>query len=65
MSDRVLTVDVDLSEALARAEAAEAEIVRLRVELAQKEEVLTEARLALRTARLALRDHLRITQDQP
>ena len=55
-------IDVDLSDALARAEAAEAEVARLRSELAHKEEILAQAHIALRTARLALRDHLRITQ---
>lgn len=55
-------IDVDLTDALARAEAAEAEVERLRSELAHKEEILAEARVALRTARLALRDHLRITR---
>jgi hypothetical protein len=53
---------VEVVDALARAEAAEAENVRLRAELARKEEILTEAQIALRTARHALRDQLRITQ---
>ncbi len=57
-----LLIDVDLSDALARAEVAEAEVARLRSELAHKEEILAQAHIALRTARLALRDHLRITQ---
>jgi hypothetical protein len=56
-------VDVDLIDALARAEAAEAQVVLLRAELMRKEEVLAEARNALRTARLALRDQLRITEE--
>ncbi len=55
-------IAVDLIDAVARAESAEAENERLRGELARKEEILAEARIALRTARLALRDHLRITQ---
>jgi hypothetical protein len=57
------TVDINLTDALARAEAAEAQVVRLRAELMRKEEVLYEARNALRTARLALRDQLRITEE--
>ncbi len=56
-----VVIDVDLADALARAEAAEAEVRRLQAELAHKDEILTQARLALRTARLAVREHLRIT----
>ncbi|NNE96995.1 MAG: hypothetical protein HKN24_13295 [Acidimicrobiales bacterium] len=58
-------LDLELSDAVARAEAAEAEVTRLKRELAYKEEVLADARIALRTARLALRDHLRITDFEP
>ena len=58
-------IDLELTDAVARAEAAEAEVARLKQELAYKEEVLAEARIALRTARLALRDHLRITNFEP
>jgi hypothetical protein len=60
--DDSIVVDIELSDALARAEYAEAENERLRSELERKEDILAEAGIALRTARLALRDHLRITQ---
>ena len=55
-------IDVELVDALARAEAAEKKVAQLTAELLYKEEILTEARRALRTARVALRDHLRLTQ---
>ncbi len=56
----VEVIDVDLVDALARAERAETEVARLQVELAAKDEILREARKALLTARLALRDQLRM-----
>ncbi len=55
-------IDIELVDALARAEAAEAKVAQLTAELAHKEEILTEAKRALRTARLALGDHLRLTE---
>lgn len=55
-------IDVDLLDARERAARAEAEVERLRRELAAKDEVLAEARKALLTARLALRDQLRLRE---
>lgn len=52
-------IHVDLVDALARAERAEAEVDKLRRELIAKDEVLREARKALLTARVALREQLR------
>jgi len=54
-------LDLDLSDAIARAESAEAEVALLRKELARKDEVIRQAREALTGARIALSDHLRIT----
>lgn len=55
-------IDVDLVDALARAERAERQIEDLERELAAKDEILREARKALLTARLALRDQLRMRE---
>lgn len=56
----VEVIDIDLVDALERAERAETEVARLQEELAAKDEILREARKALLTARLALRDQLRM-----
>lgn len=55
-------INIELVDALARAEAAEARVAQLTAELAHKDEILAEAKRALRTARLALGDHLRLTE---
>ena len=57
-----VVINLELVEALARAETAEAKVAQLAAELVHKEEILAEARRALRTARVALRDHLRLTE---
>lgn len=55
-------INIELEDALARADAAEARVAQLTAELAHKDEILAEAKRALRTARLALGDHLRLTE---
>ncbi len=58
-SEAVPPINIDLVDAMHRAERAEAEVARLTQQLRQKEEILSEARAALRSAKVALQEHLR------
>ncbi len=57
------SLHLDAVDALARAELAEAEVVRLQAVIAHKEEIIAEARAALYTARTALESHLNIKEE--
>ena len=57
------SLHLDAVDALARAELAEAEVVRLQAVIAHKDEILAEARIALYTARSALESHLKIKEE--
>ncbi len=57
------SLHLDAVDALARAEVAEAEVVRLQALIAHKDEIIAEARAALYSARSALESHLNIKEE--
>ncbi|NNF53698.1 MAG: hypothetical protein HKN03_04560 [Acidimicrobiales bacterium] len=57
------SLHLDAVDALARAELAEAEVVRLQAVIAHKDEIIAEARAALYAARTALESHLNIKEE--
>ncbi len=57
------SLHLDAVDALARAELAEAEVVRLQAVIAHKDEIIAEARAALYSARTALESHLNIKEE--
>ena len=57
------STDLDIVDVQARAELAEAEVERLQALISHKDEIIAEARAALRTARTALENHLNVMKE--